>query len=120
MPRVKRGTMVRKRHKKMLALTKGYRHGRNNLFKRAKEAFLKAGQHAFRDRRTKKREFRKLWIIKINAAARLHGMTYSELIPGLQKAKINLDRKVLAELAVSQPEEFSKIVEKVKTQIATK
>lgn len=117
MPRVKRGTMVRKRHKKILALTKGYRHGRNNLIKRAKEALLKAGQHAYRDRRTKKREFRKLWIIKINAAARAQGTTYSQFIRGLDKAKIELDRKVLADLAVTQPEEFSKIVDKSKAAI---
>lgn len=118
MPRVKRGTMVRKRHKKILALTKGYRHGRNNLFKRAKEAFLKAGQHAFRDRRVKKREFRKLWIIRINAAVRLHGLTYSKFIRGLDKAQIELDRKVMADLAVNQPDEFTKIVEKSKAALA--
>lgn len=118
MPRVKRGTMVRKRHKKILALTKGYRHGRNNLFRKAKEAFIKAGQHSFRDRRTKKREFRKLWIIKINAAVRLHDMSYSKFIRGLDKANIDLDRKVLAQLAVEQPEEFAKIVEKAKAAVA--
>ena len=114
MPRVKRGTMVRKRHSKILALTKGYRHGRNNLFKKAKEAFIKAGQHAYRDRRIKKRDFRRLWIVKINAAVRLHDMSYSKFIQGLVKADIGLDRKVLAQLAVEQPEEFTKIVEKVK------
>ena len=118
MPRVKRGTMVRKRHKKILALTKGYRHGRKNLYRKAHEAFLKAGQHAYRDRRNKKREFRKLWIIKINAAARLNDISYSKLIRGLNRASIELDRKILAELAVKQPEEFAKIVEKAKAAIA--
>ncbi len=120
MPRVKRGTMVRKRHKKILALTKGYRHGRNNLFKRAKEAFLKAGQHAFRDRRIKKRDFRRLWIVKINAAVRLHGMSYSQFIFALDKTQLGLDRKVLAQLAVEQPEEFTKIVEKCKEALVKK
>lgn len=113
MVRVKRGIMVRKRHKKLLEQTKGYRHGRKNLVKRAREAMLKAGTYAYRDRRVKKREFRRLWIIKINAAVRPYGLSYSQFIKGLNDAKIPLDRKILADLAENHPEEFKKIVEKV-------
>ncbi len=118
MPRVKRGTIVRKRHKKILNLTKGYRHGRNNLFRQAKQAMLKAGQHAFRDRRNKKRNFRRLWIVKINAAVRAQDMSYSSFIRGLEKAQIDINRKVLSQMAVEQPEEFTKIVKKVKVVLA--
>lgn len=114
MSRVKRGVMVKKRHKKILKLTKGYRHGRKKLIKRAKEAILKAGQYAYRDRRVKKREFRRLWIIQINAACRLNEIKYSTFINGLKKKKIELDRKVLADLAKNEPESFRKLVEKVK------
>lgn len=117
MARVKRGLMVRKRHKKILKTTKGFRHGRKNLIKRAKEAALKAGTYAYRDRRRKKREIRSLWIIKINAACRQHGIRYSQFIAGLAKAKIDLDRKILADLAENHPEEFTKIVEKVKKEL---
>jgi large subunit ribosomal protein L20 len=120
MPRVKRGIMVRKRHKKILALAKGYRHGRKNLFRQAKQAILKAGQHAFRDRRTKKRNFRRLWIVRINAAIRPHGLSYSQFIRGLDKAEITINRKVLSELAVQEPEEFNKIADKVKTVLIKK
>lgn len=114
MPRIKRGTTTRKRHKKLLSQTKGFRHGRKNLVRLAKQALLHAGVHAYRDRRNKKRTFRNLWIIKINAAVREQGLTYSQFISGLKKAKIDLDRKVLAQLAVQYPEEFNKIIEKVK------
>lgn len=114
MSRVKRGVMVKKRHKKLLKLTKGYRHGRKKLVKHAREAMLKAGQYAYRDRRTKKRDFRRLWIIQINAACRLNEIKYSTFINGLKEAKIELDRKILADLAENEPEEFKKLVEKVK------
>lgn len=114
MSRVKRGTTTRKRHKKLLSQTKGYRHGRKNLVRLAKQAMLHAGVHAYVDRRRKKRTFRQLWIVKLNAAVREQGLTYSRFVSGLKKAKIDLDRKVLAELAVQYPDEFNKIVEKVK------
>lgn len=114
MARIKRGLQVKKRHKKLLQLTKGYKLGRNNLFRQAKQAVLKAGQFAYRDRRNKKRDFRRLWIVQLNAAARLHGMSYSKFIDGLGKAEITLNRKVLAELSISAPEQFATIAEKVK------
>jgi large subunit ribosomal protein L20 len=114
MARVKRGLQVKKRHKKLLRLVKGYKLGRNNLFRQAKQALLKAGQFAYRDRRNKKRDFRRLWIVQINAAARLNGLSYSRLIAGLDKAKIRLNRKVLAELSTSAPQQFAAIVEKAK------
>ena len=115
MSRVKRGIMVRKRHKKILKAAKGFRHGRRKLIKQAKEAINKAGQHAYRDRRRKKRDFRALWIIRINAACRQNEIKYSTFINGLKRAKIELDRKILADLAQNNPEEFKKLVEKVKT-----
>ena len=114
MARVKRGTTVKGRHKKILAKAKGVRHGRKNLIKRAKEALLKSGVYAYRDRRAKKRAFRRLWIVKINAALREEGLNYSQFIRWLNKAEIDLDRKVLADLAQNHPDEFKKIVEKVK------
>ncbi len=114
MPRVKRGTTIRKRHKKLLALTKGFKHGRKNLVRLAHQAMLRAGQYAYRDRRVKKRDFRSRWIIKINAAVSAHEMSYSLFIAGLKKAKLELNRKVLAELAEFHPEEFDKVVAKVK------
>ncbi len=114
MARVKRGTTVKKRHKKILEKTRGFRHGRKNLIKRAKEALLKSGVYAYRDRRAKKRAFRRLWIVKINAALREEGLTYSKFIDGLNKSKIDLDRKVLADLAQNHPHAFKKIGEKVK------
>lgn len=112
--RVKRGVMVKKRHKNILDLTKGYKHGRKKLIKVAKEAILKAGVFAYRDRRNKKRDFRGLWIIRINAAVREYGMSYSKFMKALKDKKIELDRKILADLAMNNPEEFKKIVEKVK------
>ena len=114
MPRVKRGTMVRKRHKALLATTKGYRHGRKNLVKQAHQAMLKAGQNAFRDRRTKKRTMRRLWIVRLNAAVRAHGMTYRDFIAKSNKMELGMNRKVLSELAQSSPDQFAKIMEKVK------
>ena len=118
MPRVKRGVTARARHKKILALAKGYRGRRKNVYRVAKQAVMKAGQYAYRDRRTRKRVFRALWIARINAGARSHGVTYSRFIAGLKKASIDLDRKVLADLAVNDPAAFGSIVDKVKAQLA--
>ena len=114
MPRVKRGVTARARHKKVLALAKGFRGRRGNVYRVAKEAVMKAGQYAYRDRRTKKRVFRQLWIARINAAVREEGMTYSEFINKLQKKGIELDRKVLADLAMNNPETFKNLVAQVK------
>lgn len=114
MPRVKRGVTARARHKKILALAKGYRGRRNNVFRIAKQAVMRAGQYAYRDRRNKKRDFRALWIARINAAAREAGMKYSTFIGGLKKASIEIDRKVLADLAVFDAAAFSALVERVK------
>jgi large subunit ribosomal protein L20 len=118
MPRVKRGVTARARHKKVLALAKGYRGRRKNVFRIAKQAVMKAGQYAYRDRRTRKRVFRQLWIARINAASRSHGITYSKFMAGIKKAAIEIDRKMLAELAVRDPAAFGSIVEKVKAQLA--
>ena len=118
MPRVKRGVTARARHKKVLALAKGFRGRRKNVFRIAKQAVMKAGQYAYRDRRNKKRVFRRLWIARINASSRQEGLSYSKFIAGLKKAAIDLDRKVLADLAVNDPAAFSGIVAKVKAQIA--
>ncbi len=117
MPRVKRGTTVKARHKKLLALTKGYKHGRNNLFRQAKQAMLKAGQNAYRDRKVKKRVFRGQWIVVLNAAARQNDMSYSQFMSGLKKINNTLNRRVLAELARTAPDEFNGIVAKVKQAI---
>lgn len=118
MARVKRGIQVRKRHKKILAQTKGYKLGRKKLFRQAKQAWLKAGQNAYRDRRNKKRVFRRLWIVQLNAAVRAHELSYSVFISGLNKAGITMDRKVLASLSIKAPAEFAKVVEQVKTALA--
>ncbi|MBL8351532.1 MAG: 50S ribosomal protein L20 [Burkholderiaceae bacterium] len=118
MPRVKRGVTARARHKKVLALAKGYRGRRKNVFRIAKQAVMKAGQYAYRDRRTRKRVFRALWIARINAAARGLGITYSKFMAGMKKASIDIDRKMLAELAVNDPAAFGSIVAKVKAQLA--
>jgi len=117
MPRVKRGVTARARHKKVLAQAKGYRGRRSTVFRIAKEAVMRAGQYAYRDRRNRKRVFRALWITRINAAAREHGLTYSVFMNGLLKAEIELDRKVLAELAVNDKPAFNAIVEQVKARI---
>ena len=118
MPRVKRGVTARARHKKILALAKGFRGRRGNVFRVAKQAVMKAGQYAYRDRRTKKRVFRQLWIARINAAARANGLTYSQFINGLNKAQIGLDRKVLADIAVHDEAAFAAIVNQVKAKLA--
>jgi large subunit ribosomal protein L20 len=114
MPRVKRGVTARARHKKVLALAKGFRGRRKNVYRIAKQAVMRAGQYAYRDRRTRKRVFRRLWIARINAAARMAGMTYSKFMNGLKKASIDLDRKVLADMAVHDPAAFAAIVARVK------
>jgi large subunit ribosomal protein L20 len=118
MPRVKRGVTARARHKKVLALAKGFRGRRKNVYRIAKQAVMKAGQYAYRDRRNKKRVFRRLWIARINAASRSFGVTYSRFMAGLKKAAIEIDRKVLADMAVNDPAAFGSIVEKVKAQLA--
>ena len=118
MPRVKRGVTARARHKKILALAKGFRGRRKNVYRVAKQAVMKAGQYAYRDRRTRKRVFRKLWIARINAGARSHGVTYSRFIAGLKKLSIDLDRKVLSDMAINDPAAFGAIVAKVKAQQA--
>ncbi|MCX8113530.1 MAG: 50S ribosomal protein L20 [Burkholderiaceae bacterium] len=118
MPRVKRGVTARARHKKVLAQAKGYTQRRKSVFRVAKQAEMKAGQDAYRDRRQKKRVFRTLWIARINAAVREHDLTYSAFVNGLKKAAIDLDRKVLADLAVLDKPAFAAIVEKVKSSLA--
>jgi large subunit ribosomal protein L20 len=111
MPRVKRGVRAHARHKKVMKLAKGYRGGRRRLYRSAREGVDKALCYAYRDRRVRKREFRNLWIIRINAAVRPLGLSYSRFINQLNKADIKLDRKILADLAVYYPEDFSRIVE---------
>lgn len=118
MPRVKRGVTARARHKKILSLAKGYRGRRKSVFRIAKQAVMKAGQYAYRDRRNKKRDFRRLWIVRINAAAREQGMTYSQFMAGLTKSGIALDRKVLADIAVHDDAAFAGIVAKAKAALA--
>ncbi len=119
MARIKRGIQTHKRHKKLLKLTKGYKLGRNNLFRQAKQAVLKAGTFAYRDRRNKKRDFRRLWIVQMNAAVRAHGINYSQFISGLEKAELTFNRKVLAEMSIKAPTEFAAIVEKAKQALET-
>ena len=114
MPRVKRGVTARARHKKILKLSKGFILRRNNVFRVAKQAVMKAGQYAYRDRRNKKRVFRRLWIARINAGTRANGMTYSRFMNGLKKAGIALDRKILADMAVFDKEGFAALVAQVK------
>ena len=118
MPRVKRGVTARARHKKVFKQAKGFRGRRKNVFRIAKQAVMKAGQYAYRDRRAKKRVFRQLWIARINAAARECGMTYSQFANGLRKANIDIDRKVLADLAVMDKPAFAKIAGQVKASLA--
>ena len=118
MPRVKRGVTAHARHKKILKLAKGFRGRRKNVFRIAKQAVMKAGQYAYRDRRTRKRVFRQLWIARINAASRNLGITYSRFMAGLKKAGIDIDRKVLSDMAIRDPAAFSSIVDKVKAQLA--
>ncbi len=118
MPRVKRGVVARRRHKKVLKQAKGYYGARSRVFRVAKQAVIKAGQYAYRDRRQRKRQFRALWIARINAAARINGLSYSRFIAGLKKASIEIDRKVLADLAVHEKAVFAAIVEKAKAGLA--
>ncbi|PZP60211.1 MAG: 50S ribosomal protein L20 [Azospira oryzae] len=117
MPRVKRGVTARARHKKVLAQAKGYRGRRKNVFRVATQAVMKAGQYAYRDRRQRKRQFRALWITRINAAARECGLTYSAFMNGLKKASIEIDRKVLADIAVLDKPAFARIVEQAKASL---
>ncbi|ULJ65279.1 50S ribosomal protein L20 [Wielerella bovis] len=118
MPRVKRGVAARARHKKVIALAKGYRGRRKNVYRIAKQAVMKAGQYAYRDRRQRKRQFRQLWITRINAGARQNGLSYSKFMNGLKRAAITLDRKVLADLAVFDKAAFAQLVEKAKAALA--
>ena len=118
MPRVKRGVTARARHKKVIALAKGYRGRRKNVYRIAKQAVMKAGQYAYRDRRQRKRQFRQLWIARINAGARLNGLSYSKFMNGLKRAAIELDRKVLADLAIFDKAAFAQLVEKAKAALA--
>ena len=117
MPRVKRGVTARAAHKKVLAKAKGFRGRRGNVFRIANEAVMRAGQYAYRDRRNKKREFRALWITRINAGARDAGLTYSQFMAGLKKGGIDMDRKVLADLAVFDKAAFGRIVEQAKASL---
>ena len=111
MPRVKRGVQAHAKHKKVLKSAKGYYGALRKVYRVAKQAVIKAGQYSYRDRRARKREFRRLWITRINAAARAHGSTYGQFIDGLKKAGIELDRKVLADIAVREPQTFQGLVE---------
>jgi len=115
--RVKTGTVRRRRHKKILKMAKGFYSGRRKHFRKAKEQVERSLVYAFRDRKQKKRDFRKLWIIRINAACRLNDISYSRFINGLKKANIDLDRKILADLAMNEPEVFASIVEKAKAAL---
>src|SRR3990170_6183032 len=118
MPRVKRGVTSHARHKKVLSRAKGYYNARRKLIKTAKQAVMKAGQYAYRDRRVRKREFRALWIVRINAAARECGLSYSRFIAGLDKAAIDVDRKVLADIAVHDKHAFSVLADRAKEALA--
>lgn len=115
--RVKTGFVRRRRHKKVLKLARGFYSGRRKHFRKAKEQLERSLVYAFRDRRQKKRDFRRLWITRINAACRLNGINYSTFMSGLKKAGIELDRKILADMAMNQPESFTKIVEKAKASL---
>jgi large subunit ribosomal protein L20 len=119
MPRVKRGVIARAAHKKVLEKAKGFRGRRNNVFRVANEAVMRAGQYAYRDRRNKKRVFRSLWITRINAAVREHDMTYSQFMYGLKKAAVEVDRKVMADIAVLDKPAFAKFVELAKANLAS-
>jgi large subunit ribosomal protein L20 len=109
MTRVKRGMAAHRRHKKILVMAKGYRAGRHRMYKTANEAVMRALSYAYRHRRERKRDFRRLWTVRINAAARLNGLSYSRFIYGLKRAEVALDRKILAELAVNHPAEFARL-----------
>ena len=117
MPRVKRGVQAKARHRKVLKAAKGYYGARSRTFKVAKQAVIKAGQYAYRDRRQRKRQFRALWIVRINAAAREHDLSYSRFMNGLSKAGVEVDRKVLADLAVHDQAAFAALAEKAKASL---
>ena len=117
MPRATNNPASRRRHKRLLKQAKGARGGRSKLIRRARETMLRAGQFAYRDRKARKRDFRRLWIMRINAAARLHGMSYSRFIAGLRLAEVELDRKVLADLAIHDPEAFARIAALAKAKL---
>ena len=117
MARVKRGVMAGRRHKKILGKAKGYYNARSKVFRAAKQAVIKAGQYAYKHRRAKKRDFRALWIMRINAAARVHGLSYSRLIAGLRMAGLTIDRKLLADLAVNDATAFGVIAEQAKAKL---
>ena len=118
MVRVTSGAVTHRRRKKILKAAKGFRGSRSKLFKTAKETLLRAGAFAYRDRRQRRRDFRKLWILRINAGARAQGMTYSRFMDGLKKAGVEINRKMLAELAVSDPQSFESLVEKARGALA--
>lgn len=118
MPRVKRGVASRARRKKVLKQAKGYYGARSRTFKVAKQAVIKAGQYAYRDRRQRKRQFRALWIVRINAEARQHGLTYSRMMAGLKRASIEVDRKVLADLALNEKAAFAALAEQARAALA--
>ena len=118
MPRVKRSVTARARHRKVLTSAKGYRGARKNVFKVAKQAVMKAGQYAYRDRRQRKRQFRALWIVRINAAARQSGLSYSQMIHGLNMASVEIDRKILSDMAVHDKPGFATLAERAKEALA--
>ena len=118
MPSVKRGVTAKARHNKVISRAKGYRGARKNVFRVANQAVMKADQYAYRDRRQRKRPFRTLWIVRINAAARIHDLSYSRLIDGLGRANISLDRKVLADMAVHDQVAFAALAERAKVALA--
>lgn len=118
MPRVKRGVVARAKHKKVLKEAKGYYGARSKVFRVAKQAVIKAGQYAYRDRRQRKRQFRALWIVRINAAARECGLSYSRMMAGLKKAEIEVDRKMLADLAIFDKPAFAQLAEKAKVALS--
>lgn len=118
MPRIKRGVTAHAKHKSVISQAKGYSGRRKNVYRVAKQAVIKAGQYAYRDRRQRKRQFRALWIIRINAAAREHGLSYSRFIDGLNKSEIEIDRKVLADLAVTDKIAFAQLANQAKSCLA--
>lgn len=118
MPRVKRGVHARKKRRKVLEQAKGYRGTKHSSYKRAKEQVQRSLRYSYRDRRVRKREFRRLWITRINAGARLNGLSYNQFIHGLKAAEIDLDRKVLADLAVSDPEMFSSLADQARSALS--
>ncbi|QKK02771.1 MAG: 50S ribosomal protein L20 [Pseudomonadota bacterium] len=118
MARVKRGVVARRRHRKVLSRAKGYYGARRKVYRVAKQAVIKAGQYSYRDRRQRKRDFRSLWITRINAAAREHGLSYSRFINGLKRAEVDIDRKVLADLAVNDKAAFRALAEKAQSSLS--